>query len=41
MKELGVKAVPADMQIAKLADGAFDPRNAEAYARSFPVHSVA
>ena len=42
MKELGVKTSAADMQAAKLADGIFDPnKSPEAYARSFPIHSVA
>ena len=42
MKELGVKSTAADMQVAKLADGTFDPtKSPEAYARAFPIHSVA
>jgi hypothetical protein len=42
MKELGVKTTATDMQVAKLADGTFDPnKSPEAYARSFSIHSVA
>ena len=40
MKELGVKVTPNDMQTFKLADGVFDPKNADQYAKSFPVHSI-
>jgi len=41
MKELGVKTTPTDMQPVKLADSTFDPKSPDAYARSFPIHSVA
>ena len=41
MKELGVKTTATDMQVVKLADSTFDPKNPETYARSFPIHSVA
>jgi nitrate/nitrite transport system substrate-binding protein len=41
MKELGVKSAAQDMQPVKLMDSAFDPKNAESYARSFAVHSIA
>jgi nitrate/nitrite transport system substrate-binding protein len=40
MKELGVKVTAADLAPAKLADGVFDPKDAEKYARSFPIHNV-
>jgi nitrate/nitrite transport system substrate-binding protein len=40
MKELGVKVAAADMAPVKLADGVFDPKDAEKYARSFAIHSV-
>jgi nitrate/nitrite transport system substrate-binding protein len=40
MKEIGVKVTAADMAPAKLTDGVFDPKNAEAYAKSFPVNSI-
>jgi len=40
MKELGVKVAATDMAPAKLADGVFDPKNAETYAKSFAIHSV-
>ena len=40
MKELGVKVTAADLAPVKLADGAFDPKNAEKYATSFPVNSL-
>ena len=40
MKELGVKVTAADMQPVKLADGVFDPKDPERYARSFSVHSI-
>jgi nitrate/nitrite transport system substrate-binding protein len=40
MKELGVKVTAADLAPAKLADGIFDPKDAEKYAKSFAVHSI-
>ena len=40
MKELGVKVTATDMQPVKLADGVFDPKDPERYARSFSVHSI-
>jgi nitrate/nitrite transport system substrate-binding protein len=40
MKELGVKMQATDMAPSKLADGVFDPKDAEKYARSFPVHNL-
>ncbi len=40
MKELGVAVTPNDMVPVKLADGMFDPKNVEQYAKSFPVHNV-
>ncbi len=41
MDELGVKTAVADMASIKLMDGTFDPKNPEAYAKSFPIHSLA
>ena len=40
MKELGVKVTPNDMTPVKLADGVFDPKNVEQYAKSFPIHNI-
>ncbi len=40
MKEMGVKVASSDMQPVKLADGVFDPKDPERYARSFPVNSL-
>jgi len=40
MKELGVAVTAKDLAPAKLADGVFDPQNAEKYATSFPIHSM-
>jgi len=40
MKELGVNVTAKDLAPAKLADGVFDPQNAEKYATSFPIHSM-
>jgi nitrate/nitrite transport system substrate-binding protein len=40
MKELGVKVTPNDMNPVKLADGIFDPKSVEQYAKSFPIHNV-
>ena len=40
MKEMGVKTTAADMQPVKLADGIFDPKDPERYARSFAVNSI-
>ena len=40
MKELGVKVTATDMATVKLADGTFDPKNAEKYATSFSVNNV-
>ena len=40
MKELGVKVTATDLAPTKLADGIFDPKNAEAYAKGFPVHNL-
>jgi nitrate/nitrite transport system substrate-binding protein len=40
MKELGVTVTAKDLQPAKLADGIFDPKRAEAYAKSFPIHNL-
>jgi nitrate/nitrite transport system substrate-binding protein len=39
MKEMGVKVSTADMMPAKLADGVFDPKDPEKYAKSFAIHS--
>jgi nitrate/nitrite transport system substrate-binding protein len=41
MKELGVKVTAKDMQPTKLADGVFKPEEAEKYATSFPINSLA
>jgi nitrate/nitrite transport system substrate-binding protein len=40
MKEMGVKVTASDLAPVKLADGVFDPKMAEKYATSFPIHSV-
>jgi len=40
MKELGVKVTATDLAPAKLADGVFDPKDADKYAKSFPIHSL-
>ena len=40
MKELGVKVTATDMAPTKLADGVFDPKNAEKYARGFPINNL-
>src|SRR5436190_1492681 len=40
MKELGVSVTAKDLAPAKLADGVFDPKTAEKYATSFPIHSM-
>jgi hypothetical protein len=40
MRELGVAVAAKDMQPVKLADGMFDPRDPERYAKSFAVHSL-
>jgi nitrate/nitrite transport system substrate-binding protein len=40
MKELGVKVTVADLAPAKLADGVFDPKDADKYAKSFAIHSI-
>ncbi len=40
MSELGVKPTLADMAPVKLADGVFDPKDPEKYAKSFPIHSL-
>jgi nitrate/nitrite transport system substrate-binding protein len=41
MKEMGVKPIGTDMAPVKLADGVFDPKNAEAYATKAPINSLA
>jgi nitrate/nitrite transport system substrate-binding protein len=41
MKELGVKVNVAEEQKITLFDGAFDGRDPEKYAKSFPIHSLA
>lgn len=41
MKEMGVKVTAIDLQPVKLADGVFDPKDPERYARSFAVNSIA
>jgi len=41
MKELGVKSSAVDLAPVKLADGVFDPKNAEKYAKSFPINNLA
>jgi nitrate/nitrite transport system substrate-binding protein len=40
MKELGVAVTAAEEQKITLFDGTFDGKDPEAYARSFPVHSI-
>jgi len=40
MKELGVSVTAKDLAPAKLADRVFDPKDAEKYATSFPIHSL-
>ena len=40
MKELGVKTIAPDMKPVKLFDGTFDPKDAEKYAKAFPVNSL-
>ena len=40
MKDMGVKVNAADMAPLKLTDGVFDPKNAEKYATSFPIHNL-
>ena len=40
MKQVDVKVTATDLAPAKLADGLFDPKDAEKYACSFPVHSL-
>jgi nitrate/nitrite transport system substrate-binding protein len=40
MKEMGVKVNAAGMAPLKLTDGVFDPKNAEKYAASFPIHNL-
>ena len=40
MKEMGVNVTAQDLAPVKLADGVFDPKNAEKYATGFPVHSM-
>ncbi len=40
MKELGVSVAVKDMMPVKLSGGVFDPKNTEAYAKSFPIHSL-
>jgi nitrate/nitrite transport system substrate-binding protein len=40
MKEMGVKITATDMAPVKLADNTFDPTNAEAYAKSFPINNL-
>ena len=40
MKELGVKVTATDMAPAKLADGVFDPKDPEKYAKSFGIHNI-
>jgi nitrate/nitrite transport system substrate-binding protein len=41
MKELGVKSSAVDLAPVKLADGVFDPKDAEKYATSFPINNLA
>jgi nitrate/nitrite transport system substrate-binding protein len=41
MKEIGVTPKVQDLQPVKLFDGTFDPNQAEKYATSFPIHSLA
>jgi len=40
MSELGIKTAAKDLQPVKLTAGTFDPKDAEKYATSFPVHSL-
>jgi nitrate/nitrite transport system substrate-binding protein len=40
MKDMGVKVTAKNMQPLKLTKGVFEPTKAEAYAKSFPVHSM-
>ncbi len=40
MRELGVKVNTPDLAPVKLADGAFDPKDPEKYARSFAIHNL-
>ena len=40
MKDLGVKVDAKDLAPTKLMAGTFDPKDAERYATSFPVHSL-
>jgi nitrate/nitrite transport system substrate-binding protein len=40
MKSLGVKADAVDLAPAKLADGVFDPKDPEKYAKSFPINNL-
>ena len=40
MKELGVKVTATDMGPVKLADGIFDPKDPEKYAKSFGIHNI-
>ncbi|MGH9256781.1 MAG: ABC transporter substrate-binding protein [Vicinamibacterales bacterium] len=41
MKEIGVAVKAAEEQTITLFDGTFDGKDPEAYARSFPIHSIA
>jgi hypothetical protein len=40
MKELGVAVTAKDMQPFKMDGTTFDPKNADAYAKSFPIHNI-
>ena len=40
MKQLGVKVTATDLAPTKLADGVFDPKDAEKYAKSFAIHNL-
>ena len=40
MKELGVKTATPEAREVRLFDGAFDGKDPEKYARSFPIHSM-
>ena len=40
MKDLGVKVTATDMAPVKLTEGVFEPKNAEKYATSFPIHNL-
>jgi nitrate/nitrite transport system substrate-binding protein len=40
MKSLGVKVDAVDLAPVKLADGVFDPKDAEKYAKSFPINNL-